>query len=459
MNNDEILPRAQGYVRLFYILKGLRSQIQTTYHSISKISGISDADIIQNDEDSQPAQANDGEKSQIFHPRPSRGQSHILVIPKHVEEDDKSLHERKHVNFVLEVSKDADNDCKELYEKLLNQIKLLLNCTLGMLYLVANEAMQNIHTILTDEKISKEAYRAVKKVMKAILTITQYFSLVQVGKQLAPTDEISTQKKTHGNHQPKKRKRTEYSSNNSEDDTSNVQYIVCRICDKKVRADLIKEHTISCMNAYRSETKVASINNELLEFQKNFVKAYLSDIWPGDRERCVNVTLPILHASLLLNRAYEIDPRNADSAYELEAIAANLKLFTDYNLDNDITSQILKLRQKVNEKKYACNAIRRAGQIMKETRLDNSDEPDFSITTKISDFQFIKRISSGAFARVYLAKKKATGDIYAIKVQPKEDVIQKNQVKRVLAEKNILLEFNNPYIINFCMYIFFLTAL
>ena len=72
-------------------------------------------------------------------------------------------------------------------------------------------------------------------------------------------------------------------------------------------------------------------------------------------------------------------------------------------------------------------------------------------TTTTADFKFIKRISSGAYARVYLGKKNKTGDIYAIKIQPKDDVIQKNQVKRVMAEKDILLQFNNPYIINFCM--------
>ena len=69
----------------------------------------------------------------------------------------------------------------------------------------------------------------------------------------------------------------------------------------------------------------------------------------------------------------------------------------------------------------------------------------------MSDYIFIKRISAGAFARVFLAKRKVTNDIYAIKVLPKDDVVMKNQVKRVVLEKDILLSFNNPYIINFCM--------
>ena len=36
-----------------------------------------------------------------------------------------------------------------------------------------------------------------------------------------------------------------------------------------------------------------------------------------------------------------------------------------------------------------------------------------------------------------------------IKVQSKQDVVNKNQGKRILAEKDILLHFQNPYIVNF----------
>lgn len=37
--------------------------------------------------------------------------------------------------------------------------------------------------------------------------------------------------------------------------------------------------------------------------------------------------------------------------------------------------------------------------------------------TTIEDFEIIKPISRGAFGRVFLAKKKATGDLFAIKVK------------------------------------------
>lgn len=57
----------------------------------------------------------------------------------------------------------------------------------------------------------------------------------------------------------------------------------------------------------------------------------------------------------------------------------------------------------------------------------------------IKDFEIIKPISKGAFGSVYLVKKKATGEYYAIKVLKKADMIAKNQVTNVKAERAIMM--------------------
>ena len=56
------------------------------------------------------------------------------------------------------------------------------------------------------------------------------------------------------------------------------------------------------------------------------------------------------------------------------------------------------------------------------------------------DFEIIKPISKGAFGSVFLAKKKATGDYYAIKVLRKADMITKNQITNVKHERMILMK-------------------
>ncbi|WOL11523.1 putative serine/threonine protein kinase IRE isoform X1 [Canna indica] len=73
----------------------------------------------------------------------------------------------------------------------------------------------------------------------------------------------------------------------------------------------------------------------------------------------------------------------------------------------------------------------------------------FKDRTSIEDFEIIKPISRGAFGRVFLAKKRITGDLFAIKVLKKSDMIRKNAVESILAERNILISARNPFVVRF----------
>lgn len=57
----------------------------------------------------------------------------------------------------------------------------------------------------------------------------------------------------------------------------------------------------------------------------------------------------------------------------------------------------------------------------------------------INDYEILSPISKGAFATVYLSKKKNTGELFAIKALKKSDVLEKNQVGNVRAERAILM--------------------
>lgn len=69
--------------------------------------------------------------------------------------------------------------------------------------------------------------------------------------------------------------------------------------------------------------------------------------------------------------------------------------------------------------------------------------------TSIDDFEILKPISRGAFGRVFLARKRTTGDLFAIKVLRKADMIRKNAVESILAERNILISVRNPFVVRF----------
>ncbi|KAJ4396761.1 rim15, signal transduction response regulator [Gnomoniopsis smithogilvyi] len=62
-----------------------------------------------------------------------------------------------------------------------------------------------------------------------------------------------------------------------------------------------------------------------------------------------------------------------------------------------------------------------------------------AVPPSIKDFEVIKPISKGAFGSVYLSKKKSTGEYFAIKVLKKADMVAKNQVTNVKAERAIMM--------------------
>ena len=66
---------------------------------------------------------------------------------------------------------------------------------------------------------------------------------------------------------------------------------------------------------------------------------------------------------------------------------------------------------------------------------------------KFSDFEILKVIGEGSFGRVYKGKKKDTGEIFALKVMKKTDLIHNNQVKYAVSEASIMKELDHPYIL------------
>ncbi|PKU69987.1 probable serine/threonine protein kinase IREH1 isoform X1 [Dendrobium catenatum] len=117
--------------------------------------------------------------------------------------------------------------------------------------------------------------------------------------------------------------------------------------------------------------------------------------------------------------------------------------------------------EKLHQEKYLqlCDAIDLEKFDVTNTIMDEEDvarslrgspvHPINKDRTSIDDFEIIKPISRGAFGRVFLAKKRTTGDLFAIKVLRKADMILKNAVESILAERDILISVRNPFVVRF----------
>lgn len=70
---------------------------------------------------------------------------------------------------------------------------------------------------------------------------------------------------------------------------------------------------------------------------------------------------------------------------------------------------------------------------------------DDKITFK--SFKILRVLGSGAFGKVFMVRKKDTGQIFAMKALKKRTLIQKKQLKYAVSEANILKNSNHPYIL------------
>ncbi|EGR30978.1 protein kinase domain protein [Ichthyophthirius multifiliis] len=73
--------------------------------------------------------------------------------------------------------------------------------------------------------------------------------------------------------------------------------------------------------------------------------------------------------------------------------------------------------------------------------------PNENKKISIKDFNLIKVIGKGSYAKVVLVKKKSDGKIYAIKMLKKSYIEHKKQVEHTKIERNILVSATHPFII------------
>lgn len=75
----------------------------------------------------------------------------------------------------------------------------------------------------------------------------------------------------------------------------------------------------------------------------------------------------------------------------------------------------------------------------------------------VEDFESLKVIGKGAFGEVRLVQKKDTGHIFAMKILRKADMLEKEQVAHVRAERDILVEADHTWVVQ--MYYSFQDAI
>ena len=82
-----------------------------------------------------------------------------------------------------------------------------------------------------------------------------------------------------------------------------------------------------------------------------------------------------------------------------------------------------------------------------EQMIDEKQQSTGNITKK--DFQMLSVIGKGAYGKVLLVKKRVApdGELYAMKVLKKSEILRRNQVEHTKTERNILGTVRHPFVV------------
>lgn len=59
------------------------------------------------------------------------------------------------------------------------------------------------------------------------------------------------------------------------------------------------------------------------------------------------------------------------------------------------------------------------------------------------DFKMLSVIGKGSYGKVILVKKEDTGELYALKMLKKSEILRRNQVEHTMTERRILVSLNH----------------
>ncbi|CAB1315340.1 unnamed protein product, partial [Coregonus sp. 'balchen'] len=97
------------------------------------------------------------------------------------------------------------------------------------------------------------------------------------------------------------------------------------------------------------------------------------------------------------------------------------------------------------EREMRWKRIRRSQHARKETEFLRLKRTRLGL----EDFESLKVIGRGAFGEVRLVQKKDTGHIYAMKILRKADMLEKEQVGHIRAERDILVQADSLWVMGF----------
>ena len=243
------------------------------------------------------------------------------------------------------------------------------------------------------------------------------------------------------------------------DDGQPDEMVMCRLCEQQVLRSSLQLHTAVCKATNKVRADDEAVNKEVRELLTLLAttrrNALLSLITIAV-QRHVLLCGPLdklvdLGGQLLRNDDYELSPlHHLGRLTELARELAQLKRAGGSELGGSVFySCASQLKAIIAEK---------IGHVQELIDLDphaldqSNARPlkrgtSFTGKLGIKDFTMIRLLASGGFAQVWLAKKKSTGDVMAVKAMRKEHLRNTDQVTSINVEHAILAKHSSDFLV------------
>ena len=209
---------------------------------------------------------------------------------------------------------------------------------------------------------------------------------------------------------------------------------MCRMCENVVGRSIYEEHAKFCKKKVGHDIEVLSIDQELAKMISHLKNE------------------PVLR--LLLEKVLSTSAR--DGGF-LECIGAKKQLdkyVADALSSGRELAEAPKCSELINRKIKSLQSAEIA--VLQSPRLPSPNQSRTPVMDRhstmakipsILDFEILKPIARGGYGGVYLARKKKTHDLYAIKALNRKEMIRRGEMKSIFAERNILATVHSEHVV------------
>lgn len=230
--------------------------------------------------------------------------------------------------------------------------------------------------------------------------------------------------------------------------------IICRICEEYVRAGELKAHSAVCLDMSRLSIKISWLTVRLEHsadaLRKIATAAKVQSLESGgtisSSHAHIETLIEICRATVVACKC-EDDPNERVNVCldRLVKLGANAPTILPHVIR--IRSQIEILQKRLQELSRLRMSLVARNSLTVASAPDTTPRIPRLRFQGFDDFEKVRFISKGGYGKVILARKKRTGDLYAIKVMEKRVALAKNFIDQIRAEHSIMADMDNPWVV------------